>query len=78
MELRVTKASKSVIERAVAISGLTPGDLAYEGARRILDEQDRFILTGEDRDVFLRALANPPKPNAALIRAFKRYRASVR
>jgi uncharacterized protein (DUF1778 family) len=76
MELRVTKATKRVIERAVALSGLTPGDLAYEAAKRVIEEHERFVLRDEDRDVFLRAVMNPPAPNAYLIRAFRRSRAS--
>jgi uncharacterized protein (DUF1778 family) len=78
MELRVTPASKKVIDRAVSLSGRTPGDLAYEAALRVVEDHERFVLRDEDREVFLRAIMNPPKPNAALIRAFKRSRAATR
>ena len=74
----MTAASKKVIERAASISGLTPGDLAYEAARRVVEDHERFILRDEDREVFFRAVMNPPEPNAALIRAFKRHRAATR
>ncbi|MGH7125935.1 MAG: DUF1778 domain-containing protein, partial [Stellaceae bacterium] len=58
----------------MAISGLTAGDLAYEGARRVLDEHERMVLTGADRDAFLDALLDPPPPTAKLIQALKRHR----
>ena len=74
----MTAASKKVIERAASISGLTPGDLAYEAARRVVEDHERFVLRGEDREIFFRAVMNPPEPNGALIRAFKRHKAATR
>jgi uncharacterized protein (DUF1778 family) len=78
MELRLTPTSKKVIERAVSLSGLTPSDLAYEAARRVIEDHERFVLRDADRDAFLDAITNPPAPNAQLIRAFKRHRAATR
>jgi uncharacterized protein (DUF1778 family) len=77
MELRLTPSSKKVIERAVALSGLAPSDLAYEGARRVLEEQERFVLRDADQAAFLRAVAHPPRPLPRLVAAFKRYRATT-
>lgn len=74
LELRVAPSAKALIKRAIAVSGLTAGDLAYEGARRVLDEHERMVLTGEDRDAFLAALRNPPPPRSRLIAALKRHR----
>jgi uncharacterized protein (DUF1778 family) len=74
MELRVAPLVKRVIQRAMAVSGLAAGDLAYEGARRILEDHERMVLTGADRDVFLEAIRSPPKPTPALIRALRRHR----
>jgi uncharacterized protein (DUF1778 family) len=74
LELRVSVPAKELILRAAEVSGLTAGDLAYEGARRVLDEHERMVLTGADRDVFLAALANPPAPAKRLIAALKRHR----
>jgi uncharacterized protein (DUF1778 family) len=78
MELRLTTASKKLIEHAVSISGLTPGDLAYEAARRVIDDHQRFILSSADRKAFFAALANPPQPTARLKRAYRRYLAETR
>ncbi|MGO8865999.1 MAG: DUF1778 domain-containing protein [Alphaproteobacteria bacterium] len=74
IELRVAASAKQLIQRAMAVSGLTAGDLAYEGARRVLDEHERMVLTGTDRDAFLDAVLNPPPPTAKLITALRRHR----
>lgn len=74
MELRVTASAKKLIQRASAVSGLSVGDLAYEGARRVLDEHDRMVLVSADRDAFLDALLNPREPPEELVKAFRRHR----
>jgi len=74
IELRVAASAKELIQRAMAVSGLTAGDLAYEGARRVLDEHQRMVLAGADRDAFLDAVLNPPKPTKKLIAALRRRR----
>lgn len=74
LELRVTPSAREVIQRAAAISGLTAGDLAYEGARRILDEHERMHVAGSDRDAFLAAVLEPQEPSERLIAALRRRR----
>ena len=74
MELRLAPSAKQLIQRAVAVTGLAAGDLAYEGARRILDEHERMVLSSADRDAFLTALLDPPQPSDRLIAALKRHR----
>ena len=74
LELRVAASAKDLIQRAMAVSGLTAGDLAYEGARRVLDEHERMVLTGADRDAFLEAVMNPPEPTDRLVAALRRHR----
>jgi uncharacterized protein (DUF1778 family) len=74
IELRVAASAKQLIRRAMAVSGMTAGDLAYEGARRVLDEHERMVLTGADRDAFLQALSDPPEPTADLVAALQRHR----
>ncbi len=75
IELRVALSAKRLIRRAMAVSGLTAGDLAYEGARRVLDEHERMVLAGADRDAFLDAVLNPPAPTDRLVAALRRHRA---
>lgn len=74
IELRVAASAKELIQRAMAVTGLTAGDLAYEGARRVLEEHERMVLTGKDRDAFLDAVANPRHPTKKLVAALKRHR----
>jgi len=74
IELRVAASAKRLIKHAMAVSGLTAGDLAYEGARWVLDEHGRMVLSGKDRDAFLDALANPPAPTRKLVEALRRHR----
>jgi len=74
LELRIATSAKALIQRAMAVSGLTAGDLAYEGARRILEDHERMVLTGANRDAFLAAVQNPPEPTDKLIVALRRHR----
>lgn len=74
IELRIAPSAKQLIRRAMDVTGLTAGDLAYEGARRVLDEHERMTLLGADRDAFLKALLDPPPPTARLVAALKRHR----
>ena len=75
IELRVAPSVRRVIEQATAVSGLAAGDLAFEGARRVLEDHERMVLRGADREVFLRAIANPPAPTGRLIAALRRRQA---
>jgi uncharacterized protein (DUF1778 family) len=70
MELRVSPSARRVIEKATAISGLAAGDLAYEGARRVLEDHERMVLRGDD----LNAIAKPPPPATRLVAALRRHR----
>lgn len=74
MELRLAPSAKQVIRRGMSVTGLAAGDLAYEGARRVLEEHERMVLSGADRDAFLEALRNPPEPTDQLVAALKRHR----
>ena len=78
IELRVAPSAKLVIQRAMAVTGLTAGDLAYEGARRVLEEHERILLTGPDRDAFLAAVMEPTEPTERLVAALKRRREMTR
>jgi uncharacterized protein (DUF1778 family) len=77
MELRVAPSVRELIERATVVSGLAAGDLAYEGARRILEEHERMALRGADREAFLRAVSQPPPPASRLIAALRRHRSKI-
>jgi hypothetical protein len=56
----------------MSVTGLAAGDLAVEGARRLLDEHRGMLLQRADRDVFLAAINREPNP-APLVEALKRH-----
>jgi uncharacterized protein (DUF1778 family) len=74
LELRLAPSAKKVIQQAMSVTGLAAGDLAYEGARRLLDEHQRMILSDADRDAFLAAIGRTPEPSPRLVEALKRHR----
>lgn len=74
LELRLAPSAKKLIQQAMSITGLAAGDLAYEGARRLLDEHQRMALWGADRDAFLVAISRTPDPSPRLVEALKRHR----
>lgn len=57
----------------MSITGLAAGDLAYKGARRLLDEHQRMVLSGADRDAFLAAISRARNPSPRLVAALKRH-----
>lgn len=77
LELRIAASTKDLIQRAMAVSGFSAGDLAYEGARRILEEHERMVLSGADRDAFIDALLHPAEPSDKLVNALRRHKAVV-
>jgi uncharacterized protein (DUF1778 family) len=74
LELRVALSTKKVIQQAMSLTGLAAGDLAYEGARRLLDEHQRMVLSGADRDAFLAAIDRKLVPAPRLVAALKSHR----
>jgi len=42
-------------------------------AKSVVEEHNKFMLVGEDRDLFLDALDNPPSPGKNLKKAVDRY-----
>ncbi len=77
LELRLAPSAKDVIRQAMAVTGLAAGDLAYEGARRLLDEHQRMVLLGADRDAFIEAIDRVAEPAPRLVEALKRHRRQI-
>ena len=75
---RLTEELNARLERAVAISGRSQSDLITEAiaekAGEIEREQHYLELTQRDMDALLEAIANPPPPNEAMLRAAARWR----
>ena len=74
LELRLAPSAKKVIHQAMSVTGLAAGDLAYEGARRLLEEHQRMVLVGADRDAFIAAIDRAAEPAPRLVEALKRHR----
>jgi uncharacterized protein (DUF1778 family) len=74
LELRLAPLAKKVIHQAMSITGLAAGDIAYEGARRLLDEHQRMVLLGADRDAFIAAIERNPEPAPRLVKALRQHR----
>ena len=73
---------KDLIEQAAGllgqtISAFTVSTLVRE-ARDVVERFGTVSLSDRDRDAFLAALDNPPKPNARLKRALKSHGKLVR
>lgn len=71
INLRTSPEAKALIERAAAMMGSTVSSFmlqnAYEAASRLIAQQEVLTLSDRDRNAFLHALENPPKPTPALI-----------
>ena len=81
IDVRIAPSVKRAIERAAVLSGRTLSafvvDASYREAQRIVADETRMFLSGRDRNVFLDALLDPPKPSPALRKAIKRHRRLV-
>lgn len=77
-EARLLPEQKKRIELAASIKGLSFSDFivqhADEAATRTIQLHTSWTLGERDRDVFVQALLNPPKPNARMKAAVKRYK----
>lgn len=78
LELRTTTAQKRLLERAAEISGNTLTSFilnqAQEAAKATIQDFEILEVRNKDRQIFVEALLNPPKPNAALRAAAARHK----
>jgi uncharacterized protein (DUF1778 family) len=76
--VRLTDELAAQLERAVALSGRSQTELITEAiadkAGAIVREQHFLELSERDMEALLDAIANPPVPNAAMLRAIARWR----
>lgn len=83
LELRLTKQRKAYFEEMAAMGGFKNlSDFimhaAETQAKAIEADHHRILATAKDRKLFFSALLNPPKPNAALKKAFKAYQGAIK
>jgi len=81
LEARLTREQKQIIERAAEISGTTVTGFvvasAQAAATETLKNFEALSLQGEASRVFVKALLNPPAPNARAKAAWRRYKDRV-
>lgn len=77
IDLRVTAEQKALLEQAASLSGVSLS--AYTllhllpQAQQDLERQERLMLSNRDRNLFLSALANPPRLQGKLKSAIANY-----
>lgn len=81
LEARIPAAQKRMLERAASLRGTTLTDFvlasAQEAATNTIKDFEMLSLCDEAREVFIKALLNPPAPNKAMRAAADRYRKAV-
>jgi uncharacterized protein (DUF1778 family) len=81
MHLRLDAKAKRKLERAAAYEGTSVSDFvlgeAVAAAERVIAAREKVTLAPADWDAFYNALVHPPKPNAKLKEAVRRYRERV-
>lgn len=77
IDTRLTSAQKELLEHAAALQGRTVTAFilasAEEAARKAIREHETLRLSERDREVFIDALLNPPKPSEHLRAAAATY-----
>ena len=81
LDVRLPEEKKRRIEQAASylgqsVSAFTVATLVRE-AEEVVERFGMMQLSDRDRDAFLSALDNPPKPNARLRKAAKRHAKTV-
>ena len=78
LEVRTTSAQKRLIERAAQLRGTSVTDFVVSNiqaaAAETIREFESLFLRDEAREVFVKALLNPPQPNEALKTAAARHK----
>jgi uncharacterized protein (DUF1778 family) len=78
IEARLNPEQKRRIEYAARLKSTSLSDFmvlsADDAAARAIHEHEVWVLTGRDREVFVRALLKPPAPSARMRAAAQRQR----
>ena len=78
LEARISNELHTTVKRAAKIQGRTMTDFVImalqEAARQAIEQSELMRLSAADQQAFASALIDPPKPNAALKRAFVKGR----
>ena len=78
LEARITTQLHALLKRACEIQGRTMTDFVVatmtEAAHKTIQEAEVMRLSLADQMAFAQAIINPPKPNAALLRAVDHHK----
>ncbi len=78
LEARIDSGQKALIERAAALQGCSLSNFiiasAREAAIKTIKEHEVIRLAGPDREAFVAALINPPRPTKKMREAARRYK----
>ena len=81
LQMRLDAEAKSVLQRAANHRHETVSQFvlatALEEAVKVIRENEIVTLSGPDWKIFYDALTDPPAPNAALRKAFAKYKNSA-
>jgi uncharacterized protein (DUF1778 family) len=81
LDARLTREEKEMIETAADLRGTSSSDFVRmalkEAALKTIREHEMLTLSEESRRVFVETLLNPPKPNAKLVAAARRFRKEI-
>ena len=76
LEARISTDLHAMLKRAAEIQGRTMTDfvvsVVQDAALRAIEQAEVIRLSLADQECFAQAVLSPPKPNAALERAFER------
>ncbi len=77
IEIRAFAEEKAAVARAAELLHTTLSnfvrDTIMSRTEEVLREHEKMVLTDRDRDLFMKALDNPPKPNKNLRSAMKEH-----
>jgi uncharacterized protein (DUF1778 family) len=78
LELRATREEKRLLVAAAAYERLDVTSFVMRSAlpvaRKVVDQNERIVLSARDSERVLALLDNPPKPTKALLAAARTYR----
>lgn len=78
LQVRLDAEAKHMLQRAASYRHKTVSQFvlatALEEAEKVIRENEVVTLPGTDWKIFYDALTNPPEPNAALRKAFAKYK----
>lgn len=81
IDFRVNPGTKDLLVRAAALRGSNLTSFVLESAQEraveLIEQYERLKLTSRDRDRLLGALAQPPRPVAALRKLFEKRAAGT-